>query len=104
MGNNFDIWKSFWDLYPDFMEKIKPFAHRSAISTNAAILLILLFEYRNLTFPFSESYFEELENKGLIETKENKPSVTSKGEILSKYFCAVKNQIFKNWIKFLKIT
>lgn len=89
-----DIWNSFFTNLPRLNELVKPYALRSGISVESAILLTVYNEFPDINISVNEKLIEELEKRGLIKLADNKVIVTSKGAILSKAFIELRKANF----------
>lgn len=89
-----DFWNSFWSALPEIRKALEPSAKRSGISSDAALLLTVLNEFPDISLPTDIKLINELAARGLIILNEGKPTVTSKGAILSKAFEGVRKKEF----------
>ena len=79
---------SFFEKIEIIREKISPFAKRSGISEDAAILLTIIYFFPNKDLPINDELYEQLKLKGLIIGDESY-SATGKGAILAKSFSEI---------------
>ena len=86
MKKGFEFWGDFWSSLPAIRNCLAPNAARSGISADAAILLIVVYEFPLIEFPVNYDISEELSTKGLIEMVNGNLKITSKGSILAKSF------------------
>ena len=90
-----DYWNAFFLNIDSIKEIIKPYAQRSGISTDSAMLLTVYSEFPNLNIPARDEFISELTNKGLVIIQNEKAVVTSKGAILAKSFISARNSKLK---------
>ncbi len=90
-----NYWYAFFLNFDSIKEIIKPYAQRSGISTDSAILLTVYSEFPNLNIPARDEFIIELINKGLVVLENEKTVVTSKGAILAKAFISARNSKLK---------
>jgi len=93
--NKKDVWNSFFSTLSNLKDIIKPYAERSGICAESAILLTVYSEFPDLSISVRDEFVNELKSKGFIKLEGNKPTVTSKGAILAKSFIQVRKQFFK---------
>ncbi len=89
MENLYNIWNLFWKSYPDIKSSVSPFAKRSGLSEDAALFLMLIYEFGDTDIPIDKSVTDELCEKGLAKIDGGEYTVTGKGAILAKSFCGV---------------
>lgn len=89
-----DFFDSFFLNLPKLIELITPYAKRSLITAEGAILLMIYSEFPNLKLPVKAEIELELISKGLVKIEQDKPVVTSKGAILAKSFIGAKKDKF----------
>ncbi len=84
MAELYNVWNNFFNSLTELKGQIEPIAKRSGLTTDSALLLIIINDYSVITPCADEKIFKMLCDKGLIEYNESKPLVTSKGAILAK--------------------
>ncbi len=84
MGELFNIWNSFFDKINDISNAIEPFAKRSMLTKEEAIILIIIGNYSLPDYFSNKIIIDKLCQKGLVEYTESELKATSKGAIISK--------------------
>ena len=91
MDKSKNYWNSFFNSLPVVREKLEPYAKRSGISVDSAILLTVYADFPDLFLPVKDEFIEELKKVGFIKIEEGNPILTSKGSILSKSFMQIRD-------------
>ncbi len=92
--NKKDIWNSFFGMLNDLIDIITPYAERSGICAESAILLTVYSEFPDFSISVRDEFINELKSKGLIKLEDSKPVITSKGAILAKSFIQLRKANF----------
>lgn len=87
-----NLWYDFFEFLPKYRQKLAPIADRSGISADSAILLTLIYEFKELSLPIDNELYNELISKGLL-IQNNGYNVTGKGAILAKSFVELRKGV-----------
>ena len=86
MGENYNLWRSFWQNFDEFKKAVSQNAKRANLSEEATLVLVAIFEFNGLKIDTAEYILNELSQKGLVKIENAEINITSKGSILAKSF------------------
>lgn len=89
MENAYSILAECIRVLTSVKTELEPYAKRSSISSDAAVALVLIADFKESENYIPDSVKSELSDSDLCEYNENGISVTGKGAILAKSFANI---------------